>query len=38
MYSEMALINLTPDWAKLLDYERRMPSFIEKLVAEKQLR
>jgi hypothetical protein len=33
MYKEMAVITLTPEWAKLMDFETRIPDFIGKLAA-----
>jgi len=32
MYKQMARIKITPLWAKLLDFETRFPTPIEKLI------
>jgi pyridoxamine 5'-phosphate oxidase-like protein len=32
LYDQMARISIEPSWAKLLDFERRLPSSVEKLV------
>jgi len=32
MYKEMARIKITPLWAKLLDFQTRVPTPIEKLI------
>jgi hypothetical protein len=32
MYKQMARINITPLWAKLLDFQTRFPTPIEKLI------
>jgi pyridoxamine 5'-phosphate oxidase-like protein len=32
LYQEMALITITPDWAKLLDFETTIPKAVEDLV------
>ena len=34
LYKQMTVITVTPDWAKLLDFETTMPSAVEKLVRE----
>ncbi len=31
MYKQMARISITPEWAKLFDFETRLPDFMEKL-------
>jgi Pyridoxamine 5'-phosphate oxidase len=36
LYDAMALIRITPTWAKILDFETRIPSAVERLVREKQ--
>jgi hypothetical protein len=35
MYPQMARITITPSWAKLLDFETRIPDFMHKLVADR---
>jgi hypothetical protein len=32
LYKEMARITITPQWAKLLDFETRLPDFLEQLI------
>jgi hypothetical protein len=32
MYKQMARIKITPLWAKLLDFQTRFPTAIEKLI------
>ena len=32
MYKQMARIAITPEWAKLFDFETRLPDFLEQLV------
>ncbi|MGH3869304.1 MAG: pyridoxamine 5'-phosphate oxidase family protein [Pseudonocardiaceae bacterium] len=34
MYKQMARITIMPHWAKLLDFEERIPDFIRRLVEE----
>jgi hypothetical protein len=34
LYKQMTVITVTPDWAKLLDFETTMPSAVEKLFRE----
>jgi len=36
LYSQMVLITIDPDWAKLLDFETTIPKAVENLVAEYQ--
>ena len=36
LYDSMTLIRITPTWAKILDFETRLPSAVEELVIEKQ--
>lgn len=36
LYAQMARISITPEWAKLLDFETRVPSFLEELANENQ--
>jgi hypothetical protein len=36
MYKQMARIAITPEWAKLLDFETRIPSFMHRLISESQ--
>ena len=36
LYDEMAVIAVTPTWAKLLDFETTIPSAVEDLIEEKQ--
>ena len=36
LYTEMTRIDITPEWAKLLDFETRMPSAVEELVRLRQ--
>ena len=35
LYPQMARITIEPDWAKLLDFETRFPTAVEKLVSPK---
>jgi hypothetical protein len=37
LYDQMARIVLTPEWAKVLDFETRAPEFVHRLAAEKGL-
>jgi hypothetical protein len=37
MYAQMARIAITPEWAKLLDFETRIPDFMGRLVQERNL-
>ena len=32
LYEQMARITIVPEWAKLLDFETRIPSSVEQLV------
>ena len=34
LYKQMALIAITPIWAKLIDFETTLPSAVEKLIAQ----
>jgi hypothetical protein len=34
IYKQMARIVISPEWAKLLDFETRLPSSVEQLVKE----
>lgn len=36
LYDSMTLIRITPTWAKILDFETRIPSAVEELLREKQ--
>lgn len=36
LYASMTLIRITPTWAKILDFETRIPSAVEKLVRARQ--
>jgi hypothetical protein len=36
LYDAMALIRVTPTWAKVLDFETRLPSAVERVIREKQ--
>ena len=36
LYDEMAVITITPTWAKLLDFETTIPKSVEDLIKEKQ--
>jgi hypothetical protein len=36
LYDEMAVITVTPTWAKLLDFETTIPQAVEDLINEKQ--
>ena len=36
LYDEMAVITITPTWAKLLDFEVTIPKAVEDLIREKQ--
>jgi len=36
LYDEMAVITVTPTWAKLLDFETTIPQAVEDLIKEKQ--
>ena len=33
LYKQMAIIRVTPTWAKILDFETRLPSPVEELIA-----
>jgi len=33
-YSRMARISITPEWAKLLDFETTLPQAVEELLAQ----
>lgn len=35
LYDRMARIEIVPHWAKLMDFETRVPSFLEKLARER---
>jgi hypothetical protein len=35
LYDQMTVITITPDWARLLDFETTLPSAVEKLVRER---
>jgi hypothetical protein len=35
LYPQMARISITPDWAKLLDFETRLPVAVQQLVARR---
>jgi hypothetical protein len=35
LYKEMARIAITPDWAKVLDFETRLPVAVEELIAQR---
>jgi hypothetical protein len=35
LYTEMALITVTPTWAKLLDFETTIPKAVEDLIKER---
>jgi hypothetical protein len=32
IYKQMARVAITPTWAKILDFETRLPSFVEELL------
>src|SRR5215213_1498736 len=34
LYKQMAIIRVTPTWAKILDFETRLPSPVEELIKE----
>jgi len=34
LYKQMARISIAPDWAKVIDFETRLPSSIEELIAK----
>ncbi|AIJ22818.1 pyridoxamine 5'-phosphate oxidase family protein [Amycolatopsis methanolica] len=36
LYEQMVVITVTPDWAKLLDFETTLPKAVEDLLAERQ--
>lgn len=36
LYDQMVTIHVTPSWAKILDFETRIPSAVEELIREKQ--
>jgi len=38
LYDEMAVITITPTWAKLLDFETTIPKSVEDLIKEKATR
>jgi hypothetical protein len=35
LYDQMTVITITPEWARLLDFETTLPSAVEKLVRER---
>lgn len=35
LYKQMARITITPEWAKLIDFETTLPSAVEELLAER---
>jgi hypothetical protein len=35
LYKQMARISITPEWAKLLDFETRLPVAVEELIAQR---
>jgi hypothetical protein len=35
VYPQMARITIQPEWAKLLDFETRLPSAVEELISER---
>lgn len=36
LYKQMARIEITPTWAKILDFETRLPSAVEELARQQQ--
>ena len=38
LYKQMTVVTVTPDWAKLLDFETTAPSAVEKLMREQNSR
>jgi len=32
LYNQMVLIRITPTWAKIIDFETRLPSYVEELI------
>ena len=34
LYKQMAIIRVTPTWAKILDFETRLPGPVEELIRE----
>ena len=36
LYDRMVVIEVTPDWAKLIDFETTVPLALERLLAERQ--
>lgn len=32
LYKQMVLIRITPTWAKIIDFENRLPSYVEELI------
>lgn len=38
MYEQMALITITPQWAKVMDFETRIPGILTELIEERKLR
>jgi hypothetical protein len=36
LYPRMARISITPEWAKLLDFERTLPQAVEELLAQRK--
>ncbi len=34
LYKQMAIIRVTPTWAKIFDFETRLPSPVEELIRE----
>jgi hypothetical protein len=38
LYDRMVAITVTPEWAKLIDFEKTLPSAVERLLGERQHR
>lgn len=35
LYKQMVLIRITPSWAKIIDFETRLPGYVEELIQAK---
>jgi hypothetical protein len=38
LYQQMVLIRITPTWAKIIDFETRLPEYVEQLIEAQQVR
>ena len=37
LYEQMVLIRITPTWAKIIDFETRLPKYVEELISAQQV-